>query len=219
MNSIFIPEFFVRLVLAILTVGMALGCYSLIRWFRRKRLINQPSGADSSEQSVTIQKILLAISYSYIIYSIIGIHNVLEIREILLRWGGLLVIANVDLFKSVVPFELVFITFFSRFFLSDFKMNYLDSVLGLLLIFVTIFLINKLIQRFKKRSAIGFGDLMVCSLIGWFFGVVSGFRGVALGLVLAGIYALFFRIKGKPGTTTYPMALFLIWGTAIATNL
>lgn len=208
-----------RLVLATLTVGSALGCYSLIRWFRRKRLANQPSGSDSTEQSVTIPKILIAISYSFILYSIIDINRGLENRDFLIRWGGLLIIANVDLFKSVVPFELIFITFFSRFFLTGFRSQFLDAALGLLLIFITLCLINKLIQKFKRHSAIAFGDLMVCGLIGWFFGVVSGFRSIALGLLLAGVYALVFRLTGKSRDMTYPMVPFLILGTAITINL
>ncbi len=136
-----------------------------------------------------------------------------------MRWGGLLIIANVDLFKSVVPFECVLITFFGRFFLIGFRSQFLDSILGLSLIFITLFLINKLIQKFERHPAIGFGDLMVCGLIGWFFGVVSGFRSVALGLLLGGIYALVFVLTGESRDMTYPMVPFLILGTAITINL
>lgn len=208
-----------RLVLATLTVGSALGCFSLICLYRRRRSGSQPSETDSTDKPVTLLKILTAISYSYTIYSIVGINSSLENRDTLMRWGGLLIIANVDLFKSVVPFELVFITFFSRFFLTGFSSQFLDSILGLSIIFVALFLINKLVQKFKRHSAIAFGDLMVCGLIGWFFGVVSGFHSVALGLLLAGIYALIFRLTGKSRDMTYPMVPFLILGTAITINL
>lgn len=208
-----------KLSLATLTAGSALGFYTLICLYRRKRSDNQPSETDSTNKPVTLLKILTAISYSFILYSIVGINSSLENRDTLMRWGGLLIIANVDLFKSVVPFELVFITFFSRFFLTGFSSQFLDSILGLSIIFAALFLINKLIQKFKRRSAIGFGDLMVCGLIGWFFGVVSGFRSVALGLLLAGIYALVFMLTGESRDMTYPMAPFLVLGTAITISL
>lgn len=208
-----------RLVLATLTVGSALGCYSLICLYRRKQSDGQLSETDSTNKRFTVLKILTAISYSYIIYSIIGINSFLGDWDTLMRWGGLLIIANVDLFKSVVPFECVLITFFGRFFLIGFRSQFLDSILGLSLIFITLFLINKLIQKFERHPAIGFGDLMVCGLIGWFFGVVSGFRSVALGLLLGGIYALVFVLTGESRDMTYPMVPFLILGTAITINL
>ncbi len=94
----------------------------------------------------------------------------------------------------------------------------LNAVLGSVLLSVPIWLFGAVYGRFRKREALGFGDVKLLMLLGAFLGPQGGVRALIIGTVagaLVGI-GLLIRMRKKALSYGLPFGSFLCFAAALA---
>jgi prepilin signal peptidase PulO-like enzyme (type II secretory pathway) len=88
----------------------------------------------------------------------------------------------------------------------------ISGVLGLLLAFTFFLVIYLLARSYYNKNGMGFGDVMLAAMIGALFGPIMGLWVLAIGLLLAGFYALNCVWRGQAQRhTLIPFGPFLVF--------
>ena len=135
----------------------------------------------------------------------------------------LIIIFFIDLKHFIIPdslnYLLIFLAFFKNFFPSEtlnLEFNIINSVIGGLFGFITIFSIIILYKKYKNVEAMGIGDAKFLTAIGLFF----GWKAVFLTLFISALIALIFvapsLIKKSKGLySEIPFGPYLVISTVI----
>ncbi len=95
--------------------------------------------------------------------------------------------------------------------------SFLLGILGLLIAFTLFFIIYQLARRHYKQNALGFGDVMLAAMIGAMLEPILALWAVAIGLLLAGLYAGWRLWRGQAQRQTLiPFGPFLVLPALVA---
>jgi prepilin signal peptidase PulO-like enzyme (type II secretory pathway) len=93
----------------------------------------------------------------------------------------------------------------------------ISSVLGLLLAFTLFLIIHLLARSYYNKNGMGFGDVMLAAMIGAMLGPLQVLWAVAIGFLLAGLYAAWRLWRGRAQRQTLiPFGPFLVLPALVA---
>lgn len=154
-----------------------------------------------------------------LLFSLYGYHW-LKILRYLFLMAFLVVLAEVDQEKHIIPNKILAVMFITRLVLLPAEAaaawEYRKEILLSAGLGLTLGLIIFLLAYFASRHSIGMGDVKLCAVLGWYLGSSLIWWDMIVSLGMAGVYSIVQLLRKKLSMKdSIPLAPFFCAGTIL----